>query len=240
MTKYTFTALEKQELEAARLLCPAGDDPRSVDYNGNWVPFYTKLSQIIGRHISAGDVTDAKDLSDFKSAKLWLDVAIGANGGTGMHSAFIRTYTNREGVLRIGREFDPDTEMQKASNGVALNLYLDLTGRRLLSRVQPWTVPSIDQIADADASSIGFNLFEGKLNSEDDAIKTNSAWSGALGFNLLGGFSPYETWRLLAESTRGDLSPLSSSQIEKLRVRSPISHNNNSPLNYPHGQTFTN
>ena len=158
MTKYVFTAAEQQEILAARLLCPAIDDPNFVSANGNWVPFYTKLSEIISRHISAGDITDPKDLGDFKSAKLWLDVAIGANGGTGMHSAFIRTYTDREGELRRGTPFT-DTEMQKASNGVALNLYLDVTGRKPGSPVQPWTVPTIDQIAEADASSIGRNLF---------------------------------------------------------------------------------
>jgi RTX calcium-binding nonapeptide repeat (4 copies) len=204
MAKYVFTAAEKQEIEAARLLSPAGDDPREVVAAGNWVPLYSKLSEIISRHISAGDITDPKDLGDFKSAKLWLDVAIGANGGTGMHSAFIRTYTDREGELRRGTPFT-DTEMQKASNGVALNLYLDVTGRKPGSPVQPWTVPTIDQIAEADASSIGRNLFAGSLPSTDDAVVFNSAWSGAMGFNLLGGSSPFESWRLLVDGTPNDI-----------------------------------
>jgi Ca2+-binding RTX toxin-like protein len=204
MAKYVFTAAEKQEIEAARLLCPAGNDPRAVVSSGNWVPFYTKLSEIISRHISAGDVTDPIDLGDLKSAKLWLDVAIGANGGIGMHSAFIRTYTDREGELRRGTSFT-NTEMQKASNGVALNLYRDLVGIEQRENYVAWTVPTIAQIAEADASSIGRNLFANSLSATDDAVRYNSAWSGAVGFNLLGGFQPYETWRLLVDGTPNDI-----------------------------------
>jgi hypothetical protein len=70
MAKYVFTAAEQQEIEAARLLCPIGNRPEAVDPTGNWVPFYTKLSEIISRHTSAGDVTDTQDLADLKSAKL--------------------------------------------------------------------------------------------------------------------------------------------------------------------------
>jgi hypothetical protein len=104
------------------------------------VPFYTALSNILDSHIQAGDITDTIDLSNIKNAKLWLDVAIGANGGTGMHSTFIRTYTDHQGQLRLGRPFS-DSEMQKASNGVALNFYLDITGRSEKPEVTPWTVP---------------------------------------------------------------------------------------------------
>jgi RTX calcium-binding nonapeptide repeat (4 copies) len=207
MAKYVFTASEQLEINAARLLCPPDDRPTFVSAVGNWVPFYTKLSEIIGRHISAGDITDPFDLRDFKGAKLWLDVAIGANGGTGMHSVFIRTYTNREGELRRGTAFS-DTEMQKASNGVALNLYRDVSGLNIRdgipSEIQPWTIPTIAQIAEADASSIGRNLFSGSLSPNDDAVRYNSAWSGAIGFNLLGGFSPFESWRLLVDGVQTD------------------------------------
>ena len=60
MTKYVFTASEQQEILAARLLCPAGDDVRDLSATGNWVPLYSKLSEIINRHISAGDIVDAE------------------------------------------------------------------------------------------------------------------------------------------------------------------------------------
>jgi hypothetical protein len=152
---YQFTPDEVSQLQAARALCPLdpvdGTLPTST---GNWVPLYTTLSNILGQRISGGAVTGA-DLQDMKSAKLWLDVAIGANGGTGMHSAFIRTYTNLQGELRRGSAFTV-TEMQYASNGVALNLWQQLTNP---ASPYQWKVPPISAIAEADASSIGANLF---------------------------------------------------------------------------------
>ena len=129
-----------------------------------------------------------------------------------MHSAFIRTYTDREGLLRRGTPFS-DTEMQRASNGVALNLYLDVTGKKVGSEVSPWTIPRIDQIAEADAKSIGENLFRGTLSGDDDAVKFNSAWSGAIGFNLLGGAAPFESWRLLVDLGAGDTEITKKSAI---------------------------
>ena len=202
---YTFTLQERASIEAARLQCPLGDDPRSVTATGNWVPFYTALSNTLDSHIQAGDITDTDDLSNFKNAKLWLDVAIGANGGTGMHSTFIRTYTDHQGQLRLGRPFS-DSEMQKASNGVVLNFYLDITGRSQKLEVIPWTVPKISGIASADASSIGYNLFQGLLSGTDDAVTMNSAWSGTFGFNLLGGEAPFESWRLLVDGNEDKFS----------------------------------
>ena len=83
---YTFTESEKTEIEAARLLCPPENRPEFVSATGNWVPFYSKLSEIISRHKTAGDIPTG-ELGNWNSAQLWLDVAIGANGGTGMHSA---------------------------------------------------------------------------------------------------------------------------------------------------------
>ena len=183
---YQFTVSEQQELNAARELCPV--DERS---GGNFVPLYQKLSDIIGRHLSANSPLDATTRAQLNSAKLWLDVAIGANGNTGMHSAFIRTYTNREGELRFGSPFSSG-EMQWASNAVAVNLWSNLLK-------DDWVVPTIDRIASADAAAIGKVLY-GNLVT-DTAFTANAAWSGAIGFNLLGGASPWETWRLL---TAGD------------------------------------
>ena len=113
---YQFTTAEINQLGAARLLCPPDEDHATP--TGNWVPFYSALSNILGGRIAGAAVSTA-DALDMRSAKLWLDVAIGANGGTGMHSAFIRAYTNRQGELRRGSAFS-DAEMQLPSNGVAL------------------------------------------------------------------------------------------------------------------------
>lgn len=45
---YTFNTQEQAAIEAARLLSPAGNLPSDVTGNGNWVPFYTTLSNILG------------------------------------------------------------------------------------------------------------------------------------------------------------------------------------------------
>lgn len=203
---YQFTQDEIAQISAARDLCPLNSvNPDNPTTTGNWVPFYTTLFNILGQRIDSNTVT-GNDLQDLINAKLWLGVAIHANGGDGMHSAFIRAFTNREGLLRRGSEFTTE-EMQYASNGVALYLWNDLSkGINGLA----WTVPSIANIAKSDASSIGFNLYGAgaigqRLPSDDDtAITANAGWSGSLGFNLLGGTSPYESWRLIAGGDGGE------------------------------------
>lgn len=191
---YTFTAAEQDQIEAARDLCPEGDNFPTD--SGNWVPFYQTLSDLIEARIESGTVPST-NLQDLKNAKLWLDVAIGANGGTGMHSAFIRAYTNRQGELRIGGSFT-EAEMQKASNGVALNLYNTLTGNNPESDTPSWTVPSIDRIARDDARSIGVHLFTGLLDANDTAITNNAACKRKPGSGLAKQHSarpsPYVDW----------------------------------------------
>ena len=115
---YKFTQSEIDEITEARNLCPVGDKVPTSERN--WAPFYRALSRIIGQKIESHAVT-GRALQDMKNAKLWLDVAVHANDGTGMHADFIRTFTSREGLLRRGKEFDIK-EMQYASNGVAMNL----------------------------------------------------------------------------------------------------------------------
>ncbi len=211
---YQFTASEIARLQAARALCPAGD--LSPTGSGNWVPFYQELSQIIAHRLqySHGYGLTQQDLQDLRNAKLWLDVAIGANGSTGMHSTFIRTYTNRQGELRLGESFT-EAAMQTASNAVALNLWRDLSG--LNGSSTPWVVPFIASIAQADASAIGISLFSGVLSATDTAITANSAWSGALGFSLLGGDSPFESWRLLTSGDTGAPTNASFNTLDDLK-----------------------
>lgn len=209
---YVFSQEEIDQLVAARLECP--EDSVRPTSTGNWAPLYTRMSEILGAKISSGSVSGS-DLQDLENAKLWLDVAIGANGNTGIHSTFIRSYTNRQGLLRIGREFT-DAEMQYSSNGVAFNLWSDLSGA---SGNIAWRLPSISEIARADASSIGVNLFGSGslipqlLDSNDTAITANAGWSGTVGFNLLGGSPPYESWRLL---TAGDSGAPTSATLNTL------------------------
>jgi Ca2+-binding RTX toxin-like protein len=131
------------------------------------------------------------------SAKLWLDVAIDANGGSGAYSALIRAYTVRQGQLRLNKTFSEEL-MQESSNQVAVNFMNTLVHGSLRDNLAPWTVPSIGQIASIDASAIGKVLFIDELGEDDTASSRNAGWSGTIGFSLLGGEYPYETWRLIS------------------------------------------
>lgn len=183
---YSFNELEMNRIQSAAALCSGGG--KILLDEGNWVPLYTELSKLLQEKMESGTL-NSEDYKNAHNAKLWLDVAIGANGKTGMHNAFIRTYTQRQGKLRTGTNFS-EKKMQLASNGVAFNLYKDLIKYKY--------IPSITDIAKADASSIGENLFGDILDPSDTAVLLNSAWAGTIGFNLLGGATPFETWRLLS------------------------------------------
>ncbi|WP_295551257.1 calcium-binding protein [uncultured Pseudacidovorax sp.] len=204
---YTFNNAEQQEIIGALAQCTGLVwDSRTQTYAAvsavgtNAVPLYQKLSDLIGRRLTDPQIIDSSTIAELKSAKLWLDVAIGANGGFGMHSAFIRTYTAEEYFLRIGVA-PTELEMQFASNVVARNLVNGLLSGDATNPtdvLRPWTVPRIDQIAGLDAKAIGEALYQGKVDAADTAISRNAGWAGALGFSLLGGISPFETWRLVS------------------------------------------
>ncbi|WRH93611.1 calcium-binding protein [Pseudomonas fluorescens] len=95
--------------------------------------------------------------------------------------------------------------MQLSSNQVAANFINTLIDGSLAGRLAPWTVPSISQIAEIDASAIGKALFSEACGEKDTAVSHNAGWSGTVGFSLLGGAPPYETWRLIsAGDSQGD------------------------------------
>lgn len=160
-------------------------------------PLYRKLLDIIEGKVSEVAAVDDEAGKVLKSAKLWLAVAIDANGGNGAYSALIRGYTSRQGALRLNKIFDQDL-MQLSSNQVAVNFINTLINGSLAGRLAPWTVPSISQIAEIDASAIGKALFSEDCGENDTAVSRNAGWSGTVGFSLLGGKPPYETWRLIS------------------------------------------
>ncbi|MFA0939536.1 hypothetical protein ACDH53_19210 [Pseudomonas tremae] len=166
---------------------------------GNAVPVYSTLYRIL-TDLEDNQQVDKVDLENIKSATLWLSVAIEANGGKGFYSDIIRYYTVKQGELRLGRTFT-DQEMQQASNVVARNLVNGLINGSSSDGLAAWSIPSISQIASLDAAAIGEQLFLSSLGPNDTATSQNSAWSGTIGFSLLGGENPYETWRLI---TAGD------------------------------------
>lgn len=163
----------------------------------NCVPVYEALLSIIDTKLKDVGDYDAATIKDLRNAKSWLSVAVGANGGEGFYSELIRSFTGRQGQLRLGREFTAE-EMQAASNVVARNVVNGLLSGDQAHGLNAWTVPSISQIAALDAQAIGQTLFASTLDPTDTAVTNNAAWSGTLGFSLLGGQKPFETWRLIA------------------------------------------
>ncbi len=201
---YVFSDMEKTEIFNAANICK-GMRLRSeeIQYEAlelagaGCAPLYRKLFDIIDGRTSEIFAVDEETAKVLKSARLWLAVAIDANGGNGAYSALIRGYTSRQGELRLNKIFSEDL-MQLSSNQVAVNFINTLIDGSLAGRLAPWTVPSISQIAEIDASAIGKALFSEACGEKDTAVSHNAGWSGTVGFSLLGGAPPYETWRLIS------------------------------------------
>lgn len=201
---YVFSDMEKTEIFNAANICK-GMRLRSkqIQYDAlklagaSCAPLYQKLFDIIGEKVSEVFAVDKEAGEVLKNARLWLAVAIDANGGNGAYSALIRGYTSRQGELRLNTIFSEDL-MQLSSNQVAVNFINTLINGSLAGQLAPWTVPSISQIAEIDASAIGEALFKEVCGEDDTAVKRNAGWSGTVGFSLLGGKPPYETWRLIS------------------------------------------
>lgn len=164
--------------------------------------FYRLLSDVIRGKLVGVEAFDTDVIGVLQSAKLWLDVAIDANGGHGAYSALIRACTLRQGELRLNKKFTEE-RMQQSSNQVAVNFMNVLMYGEMRDGLAPWTVPSISQIAAIDASAIGEVLFEKECGRDDTAVSRNAGWSGTIGFSLLGGEPPYETWRLISAGDPG-------------------------------------
>nr|WP_315434936.1 calcium-binding protein [uncultured Pseudomonas sp.] len=201
---YVFSDMEKSEIfNAANSRKGMTLNSEGVEYialelaGASCAPLYQKLFDIIGEKVSDVVTADEEAGEVLKSARLWLAVAIDANGGNGAYSALIRGYTSRQGELRLNTIFSEDL-MQLSSNQVAVNFINTLINGSLAGQLAPWTVPSISQIAEIDASAIGEALFKEVCGEDDSAVKRNAGWSGTVGFSLLGGKPPYETWRLIS------------------------------------------
>ncbi|WP_434708036.1 calcium-binding protein [Pseudomonas sp. R1-1] len=201
---YVFSDMEKSEIFNAANICKGMRlHSKQIQYDAlksagsSCAPLYQKLFDIIGARVSDVVAADKEAGEVLKSARLWLAVAIDANGGNGAYSALIRGYTSRQGELRLNSIFSEDL-MQLSSNQVAVNFINTLINGSLAGQLAPWTVPSISQIAEIDASAIGEALFKEVCGEDDTAVKRNAGWSGTVGFSLLGGKPPFETWRLIS------------------------------------------
>lgn len=201
---YVFSDIEKTAIFNAANICKGMRLlSKKIEYEAlgiagaSCAPLYQTLFDIIGGRVSEVTVVDNEAGKILKSARLWLAVAIDANGGNGAYSALIRGYTSRQGELRLNKIFSENL-MQLSSNQVAANFINTLIDGSLAGRLAPWTVPSISQIAEIDASAIGKALFSEACGEKDTAVSHNAGWSGTVGFSLLGGAPPYETWRLIS------------------------------------------
>ena len=93
--------------------------------DGNFHEMYQEFAYIMEETTLPNGQKLVDSSPQYENARKWLEVATCANGGVGPHSDFIRSYTNIQGEIRLGHAFT-STEMQTASNAVALNLYNDL------------------------------------------------------------------------------------------------------------------
>jgi len=108
---YIFSGLEKSEILQAANICEGmkfnveEEKYIAMAVEGrNCAVLYRTLSNILGEKFLDGSAFDDNVMGIFKDAKLWLDVAIDANGGVGAYSALIRAYTLRQGELRLNKK----------------------------------------------------------------------------------------------------------------------------------------
>ncbi|VVN74878.1 hypothetical protein PS712_00665 [Pseudomonas fluorescens] len=216
---YVFSFSEREGILKAADLCTGfklvASSYKAISRSGtSCAPLYGVLSDILKERINGRHRFDDRVMGDFKSARLWLDVAFDANGGVGVYSALIRAYTLRQGKLRLKKKLGKGL-MQKASNQVAANFINALVEGSERDNLEPWTLPSIDQIASIDARAVGEVLFQDDLGKNDTAASRNAGWSGTIAFSLLGGEWPYETWRLISA---GDPSSELKGNHDKAKV----------------------
>jgi len=221
---YVFSVLEKKRIFEAISVCSGmvfdseKEEYTAVAIEGkSCAPFYQALSDILGEKLSGRVIFNESVKRTLKSAKLWLDVAIDANGGNGAYFALIRAYTLRQGQLRLKETLSTEL-IQEASNGVAANFVNALVYGSVKDNLVPWTVPLISQIASIDARAVGEILFRKKIGTDDTASSRNSGWSGTIAFSLLGGEFPYETWRLISAGDPGSEVKGSHEQAKVNRI----------------------
>ncbi|EPJ48883.1 MAG: hypothetical protein OFPII_04190 [Osedax symbiont Rs1] len=135
-----------------------------------------------------GDYSDAYEkiaswLPD-SPEKIWLEGAAEANANRGGYALLIREYSKRQMELRDIPY--SDALMQAASNRVAVKALTDIVKSRRELSDGSWLFPTLDEIADEDASGVGEILFA-KLSEKDSARgETNAGWSGTILFSALG------------------------------------------------------
>ena len=176
LASYTFTPQQQADITALRLSGPDENQP------GNHAAMY----QYFADALSTGNPPPDDDPEIFRT-RLWFNGASRANQGIGPFSDLIRGYTQAQGLLHFGRQFQTGTGLeglQEASNEVARRVYDHV------SESLKWQAPTVDSIAEEDAVAGGLTLFPRLVN--DTALTNNASWSGAALFSRLGSD---QTWR---------------------------------------------
>lgn len=135
-------------------LFQAGSANQSVF--GAYSPMYSYINGVL---ITGSPPPNADP--EVQKVQLWFSGAAQANSGIGAFGIVIRDYTQTQQRLHFGRPAPGGAipgGLQEASNSVARNVERDIrTGN---SGQRPvWSLPTIDGIAENDASAVGETLF---------------------------------------------------------------------------------
>jgi len=172
----TITALQKAEIIS---LMDQGAVKINADgTTGNYSEAYRYVGDLLLTTMRNGGLSP-EDMAAANPVYRWFRGAEQANDGQGVFSFLIRTYTQRQAELRLGREFTPQ-ELQDASNKVADAVLNDIVSNPSLE------IPTIDAIAENDAKQVGLAFEKAGLDELDTAVLNNSAWAGAILFSGLG------------------------------------------------------
>jgi hypothetical protein len=94
---YTFTSEQRDQIDLLFAQGPAAGQA------GNFSPMYAYISTVLRTPDGSGNPPDAQ--LDVLQSRLWFDGATRANAGEGSLSAFIREYTQQQGLLHFGHRF---------------------------------------------------------------------------------------------------------------------------------------
>ena len=142
--------------------------------------------------------------------RLWVVGAAQANSGEGFFANVIRVYSQIQMDLR-GVTFTEEL-LQTASNAVAERVLEDILDLTRKEAEDTFRFPTITEIADNDATSVGEILFASLTGPDTAKDDVNSGWSGAVLFTALGS---NQTGRLLSAGD-GVANPVNATQVNTL------------------------
>ena len=144
---------------------------------------YAMMARLLKDRLTNDSTLTEAERATISHVMAWFQGAEKVNRSEGAFSIMIRTYSDKQGELRYGSGFSVE-QMQKASNRIGLNAFIELE-RQILSN-QPVPLLDMQFIADKDAIGVGEVLFNRDANDTAYYENGNSAWSGVSLFSVLG------------------------------------------------------